>query len=376
MTAPAEPARQPRRAGRVLVVDDHAANRLLLRELLEPDGHEVVEAADGAAALELANAHPPDVVLLDVQMPGLDGFEVCRRLKAGRETAAIPVVLVTALDARDDRIAGIRAGADDFLTKPIDRTEVKLRVRNAVAAHSLFLESLTQYRKLQELEAMRDSLVHLVVHDLRSPLSVVLASLELLQLGADGLGADTAEFVADALECTRRMSDMVSDMLDVSRMEEQKLPLVLEQLDLNEVIAAAARVVAHSSVRVVHVGASMPVPARCDRKLVLRVIANLVDNAVKFSPPEGTVSVLATTTERGATVKVFDAGPGIPPEARSMIFDKFGQVRGVQQSSRSSGLGLTFCKLAVEAHGGVIGVESDGRTGSEFWFSIPPRGFE
>jgi signal transduction histidine kinase len=120
----------------------------------------------------------------------------------------------------------------------------------------------------------------------------------------------------------------------------------------------------------------MPVPARCDRKLVLRVIANLVDNAVKFSPPEGTVSVLATTTERGATVKVFDAGPGIPPEARSMIFDKFGQVRGVQQSSRSSGLGLTFCKLAVEAHGGVIGVESDGRTGSEFWFSIPPRGFE
>jgi len=371
MTASLEHALRPRRTGRVLVVDDHAANRLLLRELLEPEGHDVIEVADGAAALELASAQPPDVVLLDVQMPGLDGFEVCRRLKAGEATAAIPVLLVTALDGRNDRITGMRAGADDFLTKPVNRPELVLRVKNAIVAHSLLLESRTQYRKLQELEAMRDGLVHLMVHDLRSPLTGVLANLGLVQMSADGLDANTAECVAEALQNTRRMADMVSDMLDVSRMEEQKLPLVLEGLDMNEVIAAAARIVAHSNVRVVHVDASAPVPARGDRNLVLRVIANLVDNAVKFSPPGGTVTVVATIAEGRATVSVSDTGPGIPPEARSMIFDKFGQVRSVHQSRRSSGLGLTFCKLAVEAHGGVIGVESDGKTGSEFWFSIP-----
>src|SRR5665213_3809924 len=116
---------------------------------------------------------------------------------------------------------------------------------------------------------MRDSMVHLVVHDLRSPLTVLLGNLELVQINADGFDTDTAELVTDALTSTRRMSDMVSDMLDVSRMEEQKLPLVLERLDMNELIAAAARVVAHSSVRVVHVDASAPVPVHADHKLLL-----------------------------------------------------------------------------------------------------------
>ena len=360
-----------RRTGRVLVVDDNPANRLLLRELLEPGGYEVVEVADGAAALEMVITQPPDVVLLDVQMPGLDGFEVCRRLKANEATVAIPVVFVTALDARSDRIAGVRAGADDFLTKPVDRVELVLRVGNAIAGHSLYLAAHAQYRQLQDLEAMRDALVHLLVHDLRSPLAGVMIGLELVQMRLGTADPKTAGILTQALQSTRRMADMVSDILDVNRMEEEKFPLQPELLDLNEAIAAAVRLVPQGGERVVHANAQALVPASADRNTVLRVITNLVDNALKFAKAGDTVTVTATITEQGARVSVTDTGPGVPPEARSMIFEKFGQVRGMKQTRRSSGLGLRFCKLAVEAHGGAIGVESDGVTGSEFWFSLP-----
>ncbi len=376
MTAPVLSAAAPvgRRTGRVLVVDDNAANRLLLRELLEPGGNEVVEAANGHTALELAVSQSPDVVLLDVQMPGLDGFEVCRRLKADEATAAIPVVLVTVLDARDDRIKGIRAGASDFLTKPVDRVELALRVGNKIAAYSLFRAAQEQFRRLRDLEAMRNSLVHSVVHDLRSPLAAVMMSLELAQMRIGKTDDGLASVLDAALHSSRRMADMVSDMLDLSRLEECKFPLAPERFDLNEVIAAATRLVPNGEDRVVHDGSGVAAPAYGDRKLVLRVIANLVDNAVKFTPSGGRVSVTAACNAQGARVAVSDTGPGIPPDARSIIFERFGQVGGVRQVRRSSGLGLSFCKLAVQAHGGAIGVESDGTTGSEFWFSLPPEG--
>lgn len=375
MTEPLLPAAAPvgRRTGRVLVVDDIAANRLLLRELLEPGGNEVMEAANGSTALELAVAQSPDVVLLDVQMPGMDGFEVCRRLKASEATAAIPVVLVTVLDAREDRIAGIRAGATDFLTKPVDRTELVLRVGNAIAAYSLYRTAHGQFRRLQELEAIRESLVRSIVHDLRSPLAGVMVGLELAQLRTSASDATLGTVLGTALQSTRRMADMVSDMLDLSRLEENMLPLAPERIDLNEVIATAARLVPNGEERVVHDGRAAAL-AYGDRKLVLRVITNLLDNAVKFTPDDGRVIVTATSDARGARVSVSDTGPGIPPDARSVIFEKFGQVRGVRQARRSSGLGLAFCKLAVQAHGGEIGVESDGMTGSEFWFSLPGEG--
>ena len=195
-----------RRTGRVLVVDDIAANRLMLRELLEPLGHKVVEAGDRAAAVELATAQPPDVVLLDVQMPGIDGFEVCRRLKAREATQAVPVVLVTVLDDRSDRIEGIRAGADDFLAKPVDRMDLGLRVGNAIAGHSLFPAAQAQHSRLRELESMRDALVQLMVHDLRSPLAGLRMSLEMAQMRVGESDPEAARMLSSAMQSTRRIA--------------------------------------------------------------------------------------------------------------------------------------------------------------------------
>jgi len=151
--------------GFILVVDDEQRNRRLLRQLLEAEGHRVSEAEDGAAALECVDRSPPDVILLDLSMPKVDGFEVCRRVKQTPATAHIPILLISALTEREDRLRGIEAGADDFIAKPIDQQEVLLRVRNAVHRQHLYVELQSKYKELRDMAELRDSLTSLINAD-------------------------------------------------------------------------------------------------------------------------------------------------------------------------------------------------------------------
>jgi len=364
--------------GRVLIVDDQEANRLLLRDLLESQGHEVTEAVDGVEALQRVADAAPDVVLLDVGMPGIDGFEVCRRLKADPATATIPVLLVTALNQRDQRLLGIGAGANDYITKPIDKSDLSLRVRNAIRMHQLYVEIEGQYRRLEKLELLRDSLVHMIVHDLRSPLAGIRAYLDLMKMDGEGkLEPEMTQSIDEARKVAVDMTEMVSDLLDVSRLESGKMPLEVSQVDLGALATELAAGIGGATHRVtVRVEASAE-QARIigDPSVIRRVITNLVGNAVKFSPPASPIVLLVQGNSTEAKVSVSDRGPGIAPTFHEMIFEKFGQVEAASQGAKhSSGLGLTFCKFAVEAHGGRIGVESVVGRGSTFWFTLPVHG--
>ena len=365
----------PPDSGLVLVVDDTEANRTLLREILELDGHRVAVASDGPEALRRVEEEAPDLVLLDVSMPGMDGMEVCRRLRADPASESLPVILVTALADRAHRLDGIAAGANDYLTKPIDRPDLLLRVRNALRLRRLHNELAAQYRKLRELEQLRDSLVHMLVHDLRSPLTGITVYLQMsreriLELGDSQLHDDFGEMSRSVAQLT----DMVSDVLDVSRFEAGAMPLQPGPLDLRTVVAEGVSALGparHAAVAVD--GGEEPVAAVADPEVIRRVVSNLVGNAVKFTPHGGQVRVEVATGSSGPEVRVSDTGPGIPPELHERIFEKFGQANGNGKPRvRSSGLGLAFCKLAVEAHGGRIGVVSAPGEGSTFWFSLPP----
>jgi signal transduction histidine kinase len=229
-----------------------------------------------------------------------------------------------------------------------------------------------QYRRLEELEGLRDNLVHMLVHDLRSPLTAIRANLDLIQLdAADALTPELAESIDHTRTAAIRMTDMVGDVLDVSRMEAGQLPLERAELDLGALAAEAmASVGASERVRLEQLPGS--VRALCDASLIRRVIANLVANAMKFTPAHGQILVRVTADASGQNVSIADTGPGIPQEYHEKIFEKFGQAEASQAGAqRSSGLGLTFCKLAVEAHGGRIGVESAIGKGSTFWFTLP-----
>lgn len=359
--------------GRVLVVDDNEANRLLLQELLEHQGHQVLLASNGVEALESAATNLPDLMLLDVNMPRIDGLEVCRRLRADPATRALPIILVTALSERAHRLEGIAAGANDYLTKPIDRADLLLRVGNALGLRRLHQELSEQYRQLQELERMRDSLVHMMVHDLRSPLTGIMGFLDLARQELAEL--DRPRLLADVDEVRRGVSalaDMVSNVLDVSRSESGTMPLRRAPADLGKITAEAIATLGRLPFVSVALSAPpIPLSADVDSDVMRRVIANLVGNAVKFTPRGGAVRVEVRSGSHGPEIRVTDSGPGIPVGYHEKIFEKFGQAENPAISARSTGLGLTFCKLAVEAHGGRIGILSEVGRGSTFWVSVP-----
>jgi signal transduction histidine kinase len=235
-----------------------------------------------------------------------------------------------------------------------------------------------QYQRLNELERLRDSLVHMLVHDLRSPLTAIRAYLELIRLQAEkGVSADLSESIDQADAAAAGMTEMVSDLIDVSRFEAGVMPLTRAEVDLTELTAEAMALVGVGlhRVPVTFEPPLQPMRVVCDPGLVRRVIANLVANAIKFTPENGQVRIHLSTDQNGVQVSVSDTGYGIAAEHQDKIFEKFGQVEASRQGAkRSSGLGLTFCKLAVEAHGGEIGVDSKVGKGSTFWFTLPVHG--
>ena len=361
--------------GRALVVDDEPKNRELLRDLLVANGYSVVEAEDGIGALEKADGNC-DVILLDVMMPRMDGLEACRQLKANPETAHIPVLMVTALTEKEQRHQGIAAGANDYLTKPIDRQDVLLRVRNAVAAKRLHDTVQRDLDKLRELEQLRDNLTHMIIRDMRSPLMAIMGGI---QLPGDKLKEtdEDKRFANMAASAAQELNEMVTSLLDISRMESGEMPLNLANHDLQAIAQAVVESnragAEFENVRLTVSGDSAT--ARFDKDLIHRVFSNLIGNAIKVSPAGSAVELHIRPNEEVVRAEVTDTGRGIPEEYREKIFEKFGQVEARKHNEKhSTGLGLAFCKLAVEAHGGRIGVDSEVAKGSAFWFELPLNG--
>ncbi|MBE2213002.1 MAG: hybrid sensor histidine kinase/response regulator, partial [Opitutaceae bacterium] len=328
-------------------------------------------APNGETALRAAQAVPPDLILLDITMPGMDGYEVCRQLKADTRLRDIPVLFISALTETEDKVRAFRAGGVDYVGKPFQLEEVEARVRTHLELRAQRLELEHHYARLRELEGLRDSLTHMVAHDMKSPLLAVQLSLDVLRFSLPKDDPDTTEILETARASLNAVVQMIAQMIDVSRLEAGSLPLERTRTDLNELVAemlakhrplAARRQLASE--------ASAPVIAEIDADIIRRVLANLIGNAIKFTPPDGVVRVVACTVDSVARVEVSDNGPGIAPELHATIFEKFGQVRD-DRAHLGTGLGLTFCKMAVEAHGGAIGVTSTPGAGSTFWFTLP-----
>jgi two-component system, sensor histidine kinase and response regulator len=360
---------------RILIVDDTPVNIQILAAILKKNGYEVGIATNGRQALEAMDRVNPALILLDVMMPEMDGFETCRHLKENGAWREVPVIFLTAKTEASDIVQGFELGAVDYVAKPFNAHELLARVNTHLSLRRQKLELEANYRRLSELERLRDSLVHMVVHDLRSPLLGLSGCLQLLQGDlADTLQPEQAEDLDSALTAAQRLGEMVSSLLDVSRLEAGQMPLDKHMHDLQPVIAGAIESLGGLT-KGRKVAFTPPDPAisiLCDGEVVGRVVANLVANALKFTPSSGEVRVTACTAEESVKVAIADTGPGIPEEYRERIFQKFGQVEGQAEGKKhSTGLGLTFCKLAVEAHGGLIGVDSVVGEGSTFWFTLP-----
>ena len=369
----------------ILVADDSEANCELLCEQLHSLGFRTTVAHDGPAALTATLVQRPHLVLLDVHMPagdlevddGSTGFEVCRRLKRDPRTASTPVIFITALNDDDDRLEAVEAGGDDFLAKPHNRLLLGARVRSLLTLKGATDALEESYRRLRELERVRDDLMKMIVHDLKTPLTSILATLELLGDGDLGPLSDLQRgAVVDTHGKAEELLSLIDDLLEVRRIEETSIALHIEEMDAGELLEEmlrdwALRFQQEHTVAAAEVAAGTP-RFRGDRGMLKRVIGNLIQNALVHSGTPIELTLVARPDPKGIRFTVIDTGPGIPPEYHDVIFQKFEQVRLANVPRvRTSGLGLTFCRLVVEAHGGRIWVQSSEGKGSAFHFILP-----
>ncbi|HLK14239.1 MAG TPA: response regulator [Fimbriimonadaceae bacterium] len=370
--------------GSCLVVDDNEANRELLVRRLEGDGYAASVAQDGVQALEMLRAGTFDLVLLDIMMPEVDGYEVLHVIKTDPLLQHIPVVMISALTELESVARCIEMGAEDYLPKPFNPTLLKARVtaslekKRAHDRETLLFEQLQRnFTRLQTLERLRDDLTHMIVHDLRTPLTSVISGMQTLSALGE-MNSGQREVMNIAVAGGDALLSMINDLLDVEKLEGGTMKLDKVELSVDELVRSAlGQVESLAKERglklTMEIASDIPT-IRGDEGKLIRTLVNLLGNAIKFTPGGGTVTVRAHVIDEGRSVEflVCDTGEGIPPEAFGRIFEKFGQVESRKEGrNMSTGLGLTFCKLAVEAHGGHIGVESEPGRGSSFSFTIP-----
>ncbi len=370
----------------ILVVDDNVQNRILADALLSEAGYTVALAEDGEAALRAFESRPIDLVLLDVVMPGLDGFATCKRMRQLPAGPDLPIVFLTSLSDLGTHKQALDAGADDFLTKPIQRTELLLRVGSLLRIRRLSQAQQESYRlireqrdRLAEVERQREATTALIVHDMKNPLAAILANADYLST-ASNLDADQVECMQDIVGASRRMNRMVMNLLDISRSEDGGLQPRIQDVDVvhlcNDVRHELGKRLEEKQQGFVVTHRQQPVVLPGDPEMLSRLLMNLVENAMKYSPTSGVIELLSMRDEVDDSFRlcVRDQGQGVPLEHRERIFEKFVRLDNDAETARKSrGLGLASCRVAAEAHGGTIWVEDNYPRGAAFWVKLPAR---
>ena len=366
---------------KILVVDDDRLNLRILGGILRGEGYVLAEGDSGERALELYEQFRPNLVLLDVMMPGIDGFETCRQLKKIHGDKCAPVIFITAKNESDDVVEGLGAGGADYLPKPFKAKEVLARIRSHLQNQSLVEQQKSLVQQLSRANAEKNKFLGMAAHDLRNPLASIRGLAEFLREGVAGpLTADQLDLIGTIHGASQSMLDLVNELLDVATIEAGELKLHLENHRLAELISksiALTNMEAAKKKTVVRFTPPADAPAfMLDAAKIRQVVDNLLSNAVKYSPPGSTITVtLKAEAEDGTcTFAVLDQGPGIPAGESDMLFKDFSRL-SVRPTGgeKSTGLGLAICRKIVDAHRGTIMAENLPTRGSEFRVILPTR---
>lgn len=370
MTNPADAS-----AATILLVDDIPDNLLVVIEILDPY-YSVKVATNGERALKIAfSGTPPDLILLDIMMPGMSGYDVIVQLKADPRTRDIPVIFVTAKNEIDDEVHGLALGAVDYLTKPLTPALVLARVKTHLQLRHAERERRIALDQQQELNEMRARFVAMTTHELRTPLTSILSTQELLRHYSARLPEEEkADLLGSIANNVRRMILMLDRVLMLNKAEAQMLEFKPQPLDLMALLSdlvaqARAQYLEERCTLVTDFSTVFPV-GLYDESLLRHIFSNLLSNAIKYSPQGGEVRFRVFQSQDQAVFEVSDQGIGIPEEALARLFESFHRAANVGDIP-GTGLGLAIVKNSVELHGGTIAVQSQLGQGSCFTVSLP-----
>lgn len=370
--------------GHILVVDDSPDVQSVLSDSLKAEGHQVSVAANGHDALACLQTYEINLVITDIMMPEMNGYELLAAMKSDPQLADIPVVVISAAGNLDDAVRSIELGAEDYIAKPFQPTLLKARIaaslqrqfyRNRERSYWEQLE--TMYDELQQANETKNEFIALVAHELRVPLSTLWAYSELLQRLDNN--EEQREYLDNMQFSLDRMKTLVADLDDISRLETGNLRLELERVDVCRVINMVQEtmrpVLAQKGQRLL---ADLPDPLPAvwaDQARVIQILTNLVENAAKYSPSQTVIEITAVPAPNHPfylQISVHDQGPGIQPSDQKQLFDKFYRSDQLQvQDIPGTGLGLNIAKSLVERLGGFIWLDSQIAQGSSFHFTLP-----
>jgi two-component system sensor histidine kinase/response regulator len=369
----------------ILIVDDTPANLRLLSHVLSKNGYKHIEASNGKEAVELAKKHEPDLILLDIMMPEMDGFEVIKEVKSDKLIQDIPIIFLSSLTDTDDKIEGFKSGGVDYITKPFQKEETLARINTHLKIRFLQKQlndriNVLRQREVQlsRLNQKKDNLVRMVSHDIKNPLTGIIGLVKLMR-ESDKISPEEQKQMLSVVEDSgSNLLSMVSEVLD--RESKKAEP---ETLDHSKVVISELleRVVsmnkAKSLVKEVSLNYSVhpkKLDAVIDQNKIEIAINNLVSNALKFTPTKGKVTVKAKQQKEDLIFEIRDTGIGIPKKLQEDLFKDSAKVSRTGTSGEGgTGLGLDIVQLYVELHGGEVWVESELDKGTRFYIKIPQK---
>ena len=361
---------------KILIVDDVMSNVLLLKILLTNEKYQVCTANCGNMCIEQAKAEKPDLILLDVMMPDISGFDAAQILKKDPETAHIPIIFLTALNNPSDLVHGFQVGANDFLTKPFNKEELVVRVFHQIklVAATRIIEH--QNEELRATISNRDKMYSVIAHDLRSPMASIRMVLNLVvnAMSPDIIGPELFELLDKANRESEDVHDLLDNLLKWTKSQTGRLNVVRQDLDLNDIIPGVVDIfelIAQTKkIDLKYQGSSNPVVVYADNDMLKTVVRNFLSNAIKFSPENSSIEI--TLSEEGdfAKVSVRDHGVGIAPDRIDSIFKK-GETTYGTGGEEGSGLGLQLCADFARKIDGDVMVESTLGEGSTFSVLVP-----
>jgi len=362
----------------ILIVDDVPKNLQLMGKILRDRGYEIAMATNGKEALETLKDIHPDLILLDIMMPEMDGYETCKIIKANKDFQDIPIIFLTGRSDTDDVVKGLKLGAIDYVSKPFNTSELLLRVSTYLELKKSRDLLRQKNKELEELNASKDKFFSIISHDLKSPFQGLIGLTELLYEDIESMKKeDILEFTKMINESSRNLLSLLENLLEWSVLERNKQQFQPEKTDLKAIIEKNIQLFeANCSKKNVSLQNQVDkeIKAWADRNMIDTVVRNLVSNAIKYTPEGGTISMDAVELDGEVQVTVTDTGVGMDERTRDRLFrlDEMRSHPGTN-NEKGTGLGLLICKELVEKNNGDISVESEPGQGSSFTFRLPIR---